>query len=126
MEEVLVLSGVRTPIGKYGGALASVPPCDLAAQMVREAVNEAVKRSGADPVDVGHVVFGNVLHTELRDMYLSRVAAVNGGLEVGTPALTLNRLCGSGMYRRPVRAGHDVHRRRPGHRGHLRAGLMPN
>jgi len=60
-------------------------------------VREAVKRSGTDPVDVGHVVFGNVLHTEKRDMYLARVAAINGGLEVGTPALTLNRLCGSGM-----------------------------
>jgi acetyl-CoA C-acetyltransferase len=93
MEDVFVLSGVRTPIGKYGGGLASVPPCDLAALMVRE----AVRRSGADSVDVGHVVFGNVIHTEVRDMYLARVAAINGGLEVGTPALTLNRLCGSGM-----------------------------
>ncbi len=93
MEEVFVLSGVRTPIGKYGGGLASVPPCDLAALVVRE----AVRRSGTDPVDVGHVVFGNVIHTETRDMYLSRVAAVNGGLEVGTPALTVNRLCGSGL-----------------------------
>jgi acetyl-CoA C-acetyltransferase len=93
MEEVFVLSGVRTPIGKYGGGLASVPPCDLAALVVRE----AVRRSGTDPVDVGHVVFGNVIHTETRDMYLSRVAAVNGGLQVGTPALTVNRLCGSGL-----------------------------
>ena len=93
MEEVFVLSGVRTPIGNYGGGLASVPPCDLAAKMVREAVS----RSGVDPAQVGHVVFGNVLHTETRDMYLSRVAAVNGGLEVGTPALTVNRLCGSGL-----------------------------
>ena len=93
MEEVFVLSGVRTPIGKYGGGLASVPPCDLAALVVRE----AVKRSGTDPVDVGHVMFGNVIHTEVRDMYLARVAALNGGLEVGTPAFTMNRLCGSGM-----------------------------
>ena len=93
MEEVFVLSGVRTPIGKYGGGLASVPPCDLAAKVVREAVS----RSGVDPAQVGHVVFGNVIHTETRDMYLSRVAAVNGGLEVGTPALTVNRLCGSGL-----------------------------
>ena len=93
MEEVFILSGTRTAIGKYGGGLASVPPCDLAAHVVRE----AVRRSGADPVDVGHVMFGNVIHTEVRDMYLARVAAVNGGLETGTPALTLNRLCGSGM-----------------------------
>ena len=93
MEDVFVLSAVRTPIGKYGGGLASVPPCDLAAKMVREAVS----RSGVDPAQVGHAVFGNVIHTEARDMYLSRVAAVNGGLEVGTPAMTVNRLCGSGL-----------------------------
>jgi acetyl-CoA C-acetyltransferase len=93
MEDVFVLSAVRTPIGKYGGGLASVPPCDLAAKVVREAVS----RSGVDPAQVGHAVFGNVIHTEARDMYLSRVAAVNGGLEVGTPALTVNRLCGSGL-----------------------------
>ncbi len=93
MEEVFVLSGARTAIGRYGGGLAAVPPCDLAALVVRE----AVARSGADPVDVGHVVFGNVIHTEVRDMYLARVAAINGGLETGTPAFTLNRLCGSGL-----------------------------
>ena len=93
MEDVFILSAVRTAIGKYGGGLAPVPPCDLAATMVREAVS----RSGVDPAQVGHVVFGNCIHTEKRDMYLSRVAAVNGGLPVGTPAMTLNRLCGSGM-----------------------------
>jgi acetyl-CoA C-acetyltransferase len=93
MEDVFVLSAVRTPIGKYGGGLASVPPSDLAAAVVREAVS----RAGVDPDQVGHAVFGNVLHTEKRDMYLSRVAAVNGGLPVGTPALTVNRLCGSGL-----------------------------
>jgi acetyl-CoA C-acetyltransferase len=93
VEDVFILSGVRTPIGKYGGGLASVPPCDLAAMVVRE----AVRRSSADPAEVGHVVFGNVIHTETRDMYLARVAALNGGLEVSTPALTVNRLCGSGL-----------------------------
>jgi acetyl-CoA C-acetyltransferase len=91
--EVVVLSGTRTAIGKYGGGLASVPPCDLAATVVRE----AVRRAGVEPTDVGHAVFGNVIHTEARDMYLSRVAAVNGGLPVETPAFTLNRLCGSGL-----------------------------
>ena len=78
MEDVFVLSAVRTPIGKYGGGLASVPPCDLAATVLREAVS----RAGVDPAQVGHAVFGNVLHTEKRDMYLSRVAAVNGGLDM--------------------------------------------
>jgi acetyl-CoA C-acetyltransferase len=91
--DVVILSAVRTAIGKYGGGLKDVPPSDLAAQVVRE----AVKRSGVDPTEVGHAVFGNVIHTEKRDMYLSRVAAVNGGLPVETPALTLNRLCGSGL-----------------------------
>ena len=93
MEDVFVLSAVRTPIGKYGGGLASVPPSDLAAKMVREAVS----RSGVESAQVGHAVFGNCIHTEKRDMYLSRVAAINGGLDIGTPALTLNRLCGSAM-----------------------------
>jgi acetyl-CoA C-acetyltransferase len=91
--EVLVLSAVRTPIGKYGGGLAAIPPCDLAAQVVRE----AVARAGVESSDVGHAVFGNVIHTEVRDMYLGRVAAVNGGLPVETPAFTVNRLCGSGL-----------------------------
>jgi acetyl-CoA C-acetyltransferase len=93
LREVVVLSGTRTAIGRYGGGLAAVPPCDLAATVVREAVS----RAGVEPTDVGHAVFGNVIHTEARDMYLSRVAAVNGGLPVETPAFTLNRLCGSGL-----------------------------
>jgi acetyl-CoA C-acetyltransferase len=91
--EVVILSGTRTAIGKYGGGLAAVPPCDLDATVVRAAVS----RAGVDPSYVGHAVFGNVIHTEVRDMYLSRVAAVNGGLPVETPAFTLNRLCGSGL-----------------------------
>jgi acetyl-CoA C-acetyltransferase len=91
--EVVVLSGVRTAVGKYGGSLKDMPPVDLGAAVVREAVS----RSGVDPSEVGHTVFGNVIHTETRDMYLSRVASVNGGLPVETPAFTLNRLCGSGL-----------------------------
>ncbi len=91
--DVYVLSATRTAIGKYGGGLAPVPPCDLAATVVREAVS----RAGVDPGAVGHAVFGNVIHTEARDMYLARVAAVNGGLGVQTPAFTVNRLCGSGL-----------------------------
>jgi acetyl-CoA C-acetyltransferase len=93
LPDVVVLSATRTAIGKYGGGLAGVPPCDLAATVVREAVS----RAGVEPADVGHAVFGNVIHTETRDMYLSRVAAVNGGLPVETPAFTVNRLCGSGL-----------------------------
>ena len=91
--EVVVLSGVRTPIGGYGGSLKDIPPSVMAAKCVRE----AVKRSGIDPQDVGHVVFGNIIHTDAHDHYLARVAGVNGGLPHETPALTLNRLCGSGL-----------------------------
>src|ERR671933_935478 len=91
--EVVVLSGVRTPIGKYGGSLKDQPPTELAAAVVRE----AVKRAGVEPGEVGHVVFGNVIHTDVHDMYLARVAGVKGGLPAETPALTLNRLCGSGL-----------------------------
>src|SRR5207245_6443166 len=91
--EVLVLSGVRTAVGDYGGGLKDKPPTELGAAVVRE----AVKRAGIQPAEVGHVVFGNVIHTDVHDMYLARVAAINGGLPVETPALTLNRLCGSGL-----------------------------
>ena len=91
--EVVVLSGVRTPIGGYGGTLKDTPPTVLAATCVRE----AVKRSGIKPKDVGHIVFGNIIHTDAHDHYLARVAGVNGGLPHETPALTLNRLCGSGL-----------------------------
>jgi acetyl-CoA C-acetyltransferase len=91
--EVVVLSGVRTAVGKYGGSLKDKPPTELAATVVREAVD----RSGVQPADVDHVVFGNVIHTDVHDMYLSRVATVNAGLPVETPAFTLNRLCGSGL-----------------------------
>ncbi|MBX3433214.1 MAG: acetyl-CoA C-acyltransferase family protein [Pirellulales bacterium] len=91
--QVVFLSGVRTAIGGYGGSLKDVPPGDLAATCVRE----AVKRAGIDPADVGHVVFGNVIHTDPHDHYLARIAGVKGGLPHEVPALTLNRLCGSGM-----------------------------
>ncbi len=91
--EVVVLSGVRTAIGTYGGSLKDKPPSELGAAVVRE----AVKRAAIQPGDVGHVVFGNVIHTDVHDMYLARVAAINGGLPVETPAFTLNRLCGSGL-----------------------------
>ena len=91
--EVVVLSGVRTPIGGYGGSLKDIPPTELGAQCVREAVG----RAGIDAGDVDHVVFGNVIHTDARDHYLARVAAIKGGLPHETPAVTVNRLCGSGL-----------------------------
>src|SRR5215471_291436 len=91
--EVVVLSGVRTAIGTFGGSLKERPPTELGAAVIRE----VVKRANVKPEDVGHVVFGNVIHTDVHDMYLARVAAVNGGVPVETPALTLNRLCGSGL-----------------------------
>jgi acetyl-CoA C-acetyltransferase len=90
---VVVLSGARTAIGTYGGSLKDVAPTQLGAIVVRE----AVKRAGIDAAEVGHVVFGNVIHTEAKDMYLSRVSAIEAGLSKDTPALTLNRLCGSGL-----------------------------
>ena len=70
--EVVILSGVRTAIGDYGGALKDIAPVDLAAKVVREAVD----RASIDPDEVGHVVFGNVIHSEPRDMYLARVACI--------------------------------------------------
>src|SRR3954470_4039958 len=91
--EVVVASAIRTAIGTYGGSLKDIPPTALAATCVRESVT----RAGMNPASVGHVVFGSVVHREARAMYLSRVAAVDAGLPVGTPCLTVNRLCGSGL-----------------------------
>lgn len=93
MREVVILSGVRTAIGDYGGAIKDLPPADMAAHCVRE----AVRRAGIEATAIKHCVFGNVIHTEARDMYLARVAALNAGLAIETPAFTLNRLCGSGL-----------------------------
>ena len=91
--EVVVLSGVRTPVGNYGGSLKDFSPAALGAMVIQEAVG----RAGVAPDDVGHVVFGHVIPTEKHDVYLARVAAVNAGLPVTAPAVTVNRLCGSGL-----------------------------
>ncbi|MFN0039038.1 MAG: acetyl-CoA C-acyltransferase family protein [Burkholderiales bacterium] len=91
--EVVIVSGVRTAIGDFGGALKDFAPTELGARCVRE----ALVRAQVTPDEVGHVVFGNVLHTEPKDMYLSRVCAIQGGIPIGVPAMTLNRLCGSGL-----------------------------
>ncbi len=91
--EVVILSGVRTAIGDYGGSLKDIPPSELGAKVVREALS----RAKVDPKDIGQCMFGNVIHTEAKDMYISRVAALKGGLPAESGALTVNRLCGSGM-----------------------------
>jgi acetyl-CoA C-acetyltransferase len=91
--EVVIVSGVRTAIGDYGGSLKDLTPSDLGARVVKE----AVARAKVDPADIGHLVFGNVIHTETRDMYISRMVCLNGGLPQSCGALTVNRLCGSGM-----------------------------
>ena len=91
--DVVILSGVRTPIGDYGGSLKDFAPSDLGARVIRE----AVARARIDPAEVGQTVLGNVIHTEPKDMYISRVCAVNGGLPHESGAMTVNRLCGSGL-----------------------------
>ena len=91
--EVVVLSGVRTAIGDYGGGLKDIAPTELAGQVVKEAIS----RAKIDPKQIGQLVFGNVIHGEAKDMYFSRVACIKGGLPHDTTALTVNRLCGSGM-----------------------------
>jgi acetyl-CoA C-acetyltransferase len=91
--EVVVLSGVRTAIGDYGSALKDLAPTELAGQVIRE----AVRRSRVEAGEVGTCVVGNVIHTEAKDMYLSRVACLKGGLPEDATALTVNRLCGSGL-----------------------------
>ena len=91
--EVVVVSGVRTAIGTFGASLKDTPPTELAALVVRE----SLARANVEGKDVGHVVFGHVVNTEPKDMYLSRVAAINGGCAEGTPAFNVNRLCGSGL-----------------------------
>ena len=91
--EVVVTSGVRTAVGTFGGSLKDTPTVDLGAAVVKE----VIARAGVEGKDVGHVVFGHVVNTEPRDMYLSRVAAIHGGCPNETPAMNVNRLCGSGL-----------------------------
>ncbi|HEX4878650.1 MAG TPA: beta-ketothiolase BktB [Limnobacter sp.] len=91
--EVVVVSGVRTAVGDFGGSLKDFSPTQMGAMVLKE----AVARAGVAADQVGHVVFGHVVNSEPRDMYLARVATIEGGLDKATPALTLNRLCGSGL-----------------------------
>ena len=93
MEDIVILSGVRTAIGTFGGSLANTTPIDLGAAVSKA----AIERAGVEAGQIGHVVFGHVINTEPRDMYLSRVAAMNAGVPDTTPAMNVNRLCGSGL-----------------------------
>ena len=93
MTEIFIVAGVRTAVGTFGGALKDTSPSELVAKVTAE----AVRRSGAEPEQFGLTVFGQVVHTEPRDMYISRVAVIEGGLPQETVALTVNRLCGSGL-----------------------------
>lgn len=93
MTEVIVAAAVRTAIGDFGGSLKDVPPSDLGATVIRE----AVARAGVGADEVGHVAVGHVINTEPRDMYLSRVSTLGAGLVKETPAFNVNRLCGSGL-----------------------------
>jgi acetyl-CoA C-acetyltransferase len=93
MTDVMVVAGARTAIADYGGAFKDIPPTKLGSIAIREAMS----RAEIDPATVGHVVVGSVIHGEARDMYMARVAALDAGVKAGTPCLTVNRLCGSGL-----------------------------
>ncbi len=92
MTDIVILDGARTAIGTFGGALAATPPIALGGHVAKEALS----RSGVDAAQIGHVTYGHVINTEPRDMYLSRVAAMEAGIPETTPAMNVNRLCGSG------------------------------
>jgi len=92
-DDIVILSGARTAIGTFGGSLSGMAPIDTATV----AAKAAMERAGVDPSQIGHVVFGHVINTEPRDMYLSRIAAMQAGIPDGTPAMNVNRLCGSGV-----------------------------
>ena len=92
MEDIVILGGARTAIGTFGGSLAAVPPITLGSI----AAKAALERSGVEGAQIGHVVFGHVINTGPRDMYLSRAAAMDAGVPDTVPAMNVNRLCGSG------------------------------
>ncbi|MEM6304047.1 MAG: acetyl-CoA C-acyltransferase family protein [Pseudomonadota bacterium] len=92
-KDIVILSGARTAIGSFGGALAGTAPTELGTTVAKA----AMERAGVAPDRIGHVAFGHVINTEPRDMYLSRVAARDAGIPDETPAMNVNRLCGSGV-----------------------------
>jgi acetyl-CoA C-acetyltransferase len=93
MTDIVILGGARTAIGAFGGSLAGTSPIELGTIVARE----ALARAGVAGAQIGHVAFGHVINTEPKDMYVSRVAAMNAGIPDTTPAMNVNRLCGSGV-----------------------------
>ena len=93
MQEVVITSAARTAVGRYGGSLKEQPTTDLGAIVVEK----ALERSGIEPAEVDQVVFGNVIHSAPEDMYMARVVAIKAGIPKEVPALTVNRLCGTGV-----------------------------
>ena len=93
MTDIVILGGARTAIGTFGGSLAGTAPIDLGTV----AAKAAMERAGVEGGQIGNVVFGHVINTEPRDMYLSRVAAMQAGVPDTVPAMNVNRLCGSGV-----------------------------
>jgi len=93
MTDIVILGGARTAIGGFGGALARTSPIELGTVVAKA----AMERAGVDPAQIGHVALGHVINTEPKDMYVSRVAAMQAGIPDGTPAMNVNRLCGSGV-----------------------------
>lgn len=91
--DIVIIDGARTPIGTFGGSLASLSPSELGSIVIKK----ALEKSGVKPEAVHHVAMGNVINTEAKDMYLSRVASLNAGIPEGVPAMNVNRLCGSGV-----------------------------
>ena len=92
MEDIVILSGARTAIGSFGGSLSGIAPIDTGTVVTKA----ALERAGIEGARIGHVAFGHVINTEPRDMYLSRVAAMQAGIPDSVPAMNVNRLCGSG------------------------------
>lgn len=93
IKEVVIVGAARSAVGSFGGGLKDISACDLGGQVVKA----AFLRANVDPLQAGQIVLGNVIHCEARDMYLSRVAGINSGMSKDSSALTLNRLCGSGL-----------------------------
>ncbi|WP_298200251.1 acetyl-CoA C-acyltransferase family protein [Novosphingobium sp.] len=93
MEDIYIVSGVRTAIGTFGGSLAGFRPAELGTIVMKE----AIARAGVAPTDIENVVVGTVVPTQPKDAYVSRVAAVNAGIPIESPAMNVNRLCGSGL-----------------------------